>query len=267
MFASWPDVAIALTAGPLGLAGAAKSLTPAGRLDWPFRHGVLAAPWAPRLIGAAEVAACAAVVITPGRAAAGVSLACYLMLSAVAYTVRGRNCACFGAARLATVGRGHLVANAVGALAAAAALAAGPGTGHSGLRAGTAALAALATLGAVAVLDRRGADGEGAGTPCGERVDAVRLYTTASCPSCQALRQLVDAMEPARRSAVTTTVLRDGEPLPAHLVGLGVPAAVGVGAAGEPVCAPVSGIGAVKSLIDSVTVRTPDPLTGRGHGR
>ncbi|MGW1275172.1 hypothetical protein, partial [Streptomyces sp. NPDC002491] len=67
-------------------------------------------------------------------------------------------------------------------------------------------------------------------------------------------KHLLAAGEPQRLAAVTmVTVAREAE-LPGALHGLGVPCAVGLDDAGQPVCAPASGIGAVKALVDAVTL-------------
>ncbi|TDD72477.1 hypothetical protein [Actinomadura rubrisoli] len=245
-------------AGPLAVAGAAKILTPSGRLAWPFRRGVLRPPWGPRLAGTAEVAGAAALIALPARPAAAAGLAAYAALTVTAYRLKGERCACFGPARLASVGRTHLGANAAGTALAALALAAGPGGPGLPVRAGIGAAASAATLGAVLALDRRARKAEmtAAPRPCAEAITGVRLYLTEGCPSCRALKQLLETVEPARREAVATTLIGRGEKLPEPLSGMGVPCAVGVGASGEPVCAPAEGIGAVKALVDTITVRT-----------
>lgn len=102
--------------------------------------------------------------------------------------------------------------------------------------------------------DRRRAAAQEAVPVCAEQVSAVRLYVADDCPSCRSLKHLLAAGEPERLAATTlVTVAREAELLGA-LHGLGVPCAVGLDAAGEPVCTPVSGIGAAKGLVDSITL-------------
>ncbi|MFI6515432.1 hypothetical protein ACIBF1_07705 [Spirillospora sp. NPDC050679] len=251
------EIMTAALAGPLAVAGAAKLLAPADRLDWPIRKGPLRAPLGPRLTGAAETAAAVAVVAVPGRTAPLVALLAYLALTAMAFRLRGTRCACFGLARLASVGRAHIGLNATAALVAALALAAGP-SGQAGARAAAGCAAAVGTLAAVLALDRRArrAEGAPAPAPCDRTVTGVRMYVTDGCPSCRSLKQLLETVEPARRETVVTVEVERGAPLPAPVTGLGVPCAVGLDASGSPVCSPVEGIGAVKALVDGVTVRS-----------
>jgi hypothetical protein len=257
---SWPDVVVAGLAGPLAVAGLAKLVTPPQKLKWPIKAGALRPPHGPRLAGLTEVAAAVAIVLLPGRMAAVVALAVYALLTAAAYAMRGQECACFGVARLAAVGRLHIGVNAGAALVAAVvALTSPPGT-QPALRAGIFLLAAGVTFGAVLVASRR-RDAQDAVPSCGEQVSAVRLYVSDNCPACSSLKQLLAAMEPARRDAITTIVVDLKEPLPESVSGLGVPCAMGLNAAGEPICSPVSGIGAVKAFVDTIGV----PAAARGH--
>lgn len=261
MIGSWPDVVVAALAGPLAAAGVAKLITPASESNWPISKGLLARPYGPPVVAAAEITAAGVLVLLPGRAAAALAVVSYAALAVAARVLRGNRCACFGMARLSAVGRTHIAANAAGGLAAAIALVGGPGA-RPGLRTAIAVAAAAATLGAVLALDRHRDSRDArasrdAASGCGQRVYGVRLYTSDGCPSCRSLRQLLADIEPARRNAVTTVVLGRGEDLPEPLAGLGVPAAVAVDATGEPVCTPVSGIGPVKALVDSVTLGAP----------
>ena len=249
------DALTAALAGPLLVAGAAKLLASPDGLDWPVRSGPLRAPRGPRLTGAAETAAALSVVVLPGRPAALVALLAYLALTAAAFTLRGRRCACFGPARLAAVGRAHTGLNAAAALVAAGAMAAGPGSGLL-VRAAALGGAAAVTLAAVILLDRRaGRDAAASEGGCDRRVIGVRIYTTDTCPSCRSLKQLLETMEAARRDAVDMITLGPDEEMPEPLSGLGVPCAQAVGESGEPVCAPVVGIGAVKALVDGIAIR------------
>jgi hypothetical protein len=254
---SLPDLAAAALAGPLLAAGAAKLLTPAGRLDWPVDRGPLRAPLGPRLAGAGEVAAAVAVVLAPGRWAAAVALVAYTVLTAAAAALRGRRCACFGAARLAAVGNAHLGLNASGALAGLALLTAAPPGSAPVTRAVVAALSAAVTYGLVAAADRNDAREAVQKADCDEQVVGVHLYVTDSCPACKALQELLAALEPALRDTITTTVVGEDNPPPPAVAELGVPCAVPLGAGDRPVCRPVTGIGAVKVLIDGVTIRVP----------
>ncbi|MBT2396643.1 hypothetical protein [Streptomyces sp. ISL-100] len=273
MFSAWPDAVVAAVAGPLLVAGAAKVLTSEESTNWPTGRWWPPAPLGPRLAGAVELGAAAAVVALPGRRAALIALVLYACLTMVAHTLRGQTCACFGGAARATVGPLHVACTAAGAAGSLAALAGGPGATQGGLRAVVCVAAAAVTLAVLLVADRQGLVlGGPLGRPGGrlvtgqsddaavdstERVHEVLLYTSVACPSCKSLHQILDAMEPARRQAVTTTVLGEGEQLPDFLAGLGVPAAFGLNATGEAVYAPVSGIGAVKALIESVTIGAP----------
>ncbi|WP_242900869.1 hypothetical protein [Actinomadura terrae] len=271
MWSEIPDALAGLLAGPLAVAGAAKALVPSGRLVWPFRQGPLRPPWGPRLTGIAELTLAVAVVALPTGPAAAVVLAAYTALTGIAYQLRGQRCVCFGPARLASVGRVHVGANAAAAGLALIALAASEGAESSlAVRLGAAATAAVATVAAVLLIDRR-ADGEhttrspggtrtpeeapAAVEPCPEEITGVRVYLTEGCPSCRVLGRLLETVDPARRAAVTTVLAGRGDTLPEPLTGLGFPCAVGIGASGAPVCDPAEGVGAVKALVDRVAVR------------
>ncbi|TDB89423.1 hypothetical protein E1264_08395 [Actinomadura sp. KC216] len=250
------DAVTAALAGPLIVAGAAKVLTPPHRLDWPFGSGPLRPPWGPRLTGAAELAAAAAIVAVPGRPAALLALVAYLALTAVAFRLRGTRCACFGPARLASVGRARIGQNLAAALVAAAVLAVGPGY-EPAVRTAAAGGAAAATLTAVLLIDRRARRREDAAVPAhpDRPIMGVRIYVTETCPSCRSLRQLLQIMEPARRDAIVMITIGDAEALPEPVTGLGVPCGVAIDASGEQVGSPAEGIGAVKALVDGITVR------------
>ncbi|WP_128430744.1 hypothetical protein [Streptomyces cyaneus] len=253
-----PQAALAALAGPLLVGGAAKLLTPASRLAWPYRKGPLRAPLGPRLAGGAELAAAASLVLLPGRAAPAAAVVTYGTLTAVAQSLDGQRCACFGAARLATVGRAHIGANALGS-AVAATLLACELPARPRLRGATAALAATVTAAAVLFADRQRAQGAAdAVERCEQAVAAVRLYVSDNCPACRALKQLLGAMEPVRQDRVTLTVVGSGSELPPEMADMSVPCALPVDAAGGPVCSPVSGIGAVKALIDTVVIAGAD---------
>ncbi|WP_329378281.1 hypothetical protein OG625_09500 [Streptomyces sp. NBC_01351] len=250
------DLALAATAGPLAVAGAAKLVTAPEKLSWPIRSGILAAPHGPRLVGAAELAATGAVLLLPVRWAAAVALLAYVALAAVAVSARGQKCACFGLARLAAVGRAHIGANAAAAvLAAAVLILSDAAAGAKPLpRAAATAVAAALTLIALLAADRRRASDAANTPPCAQHVSTVRLYVADDCPSCRSLKHLLAAVEPERLAAVSMiTVAKEAE-LPGVMHGLGVPCAIGLDDAGEPVCAPASGIGAVKALIDGITL-------------
>lgn len=249
-----PHLALAVTAGPLAVAGAAKLITPPQKLSWPIRSGPLAPPVGPRLVGAGELAATAAVVLLPVRWAAAVALLAYAALTLVAVRSRGQKCACFGLARLAAVGRLHIGANVAAAVLAAVVLTVSSAGARPLPRGAATAAVAATTLVVLLSVDRRRAAAQEAVPVCAEQVSAVRLYVADDCPSCRSLKHLLAAGEPERLAATTlVTVAREAE-LPGVLHGLGVPCAVGLDAAGEPVCTPVSGIGAVKGLVDSITL-------------
>ncbi|WP_221356129.1 hypothetical protein [Streptomyces beigongshangae] len=252
-----PDIAVAALAGPLVVSGVAKVITPAEELDWPLDSGPLAAPGGAKIVGAGELAAAAATLAAPGRFAALAPMGTYAALTVVAHRTKGAKCACFGTARLAAIGRTHIGANASASLIAAAALVAAPGHRHL-VRTATALLSAAVTHGVVRALDRRAGKTSGAAAQvCHDPVDSVRLYVSDDCPACRSLKHLLQFMEPARRNAVRTTVVSGEDELPPQLAGLGVPCALGLDTRGEPVCAPVSGIGAVKALVDGVTLGAP----------
>lgn len=257
MSRKWTDVVVAALAGPLAAAGTAKVTTAPEELDWPIDEGVLATPHGPRIVGGSELAMATAATVLRGRVGAGVMTLGYTALAVTAWRLRGAKCACFGRARLASVGRSHVAGNIAGAAAGAGALVAGPG-GSRGVRVAVGLAATAATAGLVALADRR-ADSSSQTRPAAlpEDVHAVRLYTTASCPACRSLRHLVDTLEPARRDAVELVVLGSGEELPESMGGVGVPAAVGLDRAGNPTGEVVSGISSVKNLIDSITVTAP----------
>ena len=257
------DAVTAALAGPLIVAGGAKLLTPPHRLDWPIGSGPLRPPRGPRVAGAAEIAAAAGIAAVPGRPAALIAMVAYLSLTAAAWRLRGTRCACFGAARLASVGWARIGQNGAAALVAAAVLAVGPGF-EPAVRAAAAGAAAAAVLTAVLVVDRwaRRAGEEAAPAYHDRPVTGVRIYVTDGCPSCRSLKQLLRAMEPARRDAIVMTTIGDDEELPAPVSGLGVPCGVALDASGERVGAPAEGIGAVKALVDGITVGSVRSATG-----
>jgi hypothetical protein len=246
------DVVLAVLAGPLLAAGLAKLAVPASRLNWPYQSGLLAAPRGPRLVGAAELVAVVVLVLAPGPWDALCGFVAYAALAVVAFRLRGQSCACFGAARLAAVGSGHLALNAVGASAAVAVFLLPTARPWPAGRAVGAVLVAGIVAGVLWLLDRRKPPVEAA---CDTPIVAVRLYESSSCPACRSLERLLGSMADDRRNAVDTTVLQEGENLPDRLSGLGVPCAIGVDAGGNEVCEPVSGVGEVKALIDRITVR------------
>ncbi|MBW5481279.1 hypothetical protein [Streptomyces bambusae] len=248
------DLALALVAGPLAVAGAAKLVTAPEKLSWPLRSGLLAAPAGPRLVGTAELASTAAVVLLPVRWGAAVACLAYAVLTVVAARTRGQKCACFGLARLAAVGRAHIGLNAAAALLAGAVLALSDADARPLPRAAATAATAALTLAALLTADRRRARAASTAPPCTAQVRSVRLYVADDCPSCRSLKHLLSTGEPERLAAVTmVTVAKEAE-LPGALHGLGVPCATGLDASGTPVCAPASGIGAVKALIDGITL-------------
>jgi hypothetical protein len=248
------NCALGLLAAPLLVAGAAKLLVSAEGLSWPYDAGPLAAPRGPRLVGGAECATALALVALPSRPAAGLAVLAYGALTVAAQRLRGEQCACFGVARLAAVGRAHVAANAAAAAAAAALVAIGGASPEPALRGLGLALAAAALVSLLWQLDRRAAGGAGVAA-CDEPVRGVRVYISASCPACRSLGSLLEKLETARRSLVNTVVLAEGEDsLPAALQGLGVPCAMGLNSAGQMICAPVSGIGDVKALVDRVVI-------------
>ncbi len=247
------DVVLAILAGPLLAAGLAKLAVPADRLHWPYETGLLAAPRGPRLVGAAELVAVAVLVLAPRPWDALCGFAAYAALAVVAFRLRGQSCACFGAARLAAVGSGHLALNAVAALAAVAVFLLPAGGPWLAGRAIGAVLVAGVLAGVLWLLDRRAPAVQAA---CSTPIVGVRLYESSTCPACRSLERLLGSMADARRNAVHTTVLPEGENLPERLSGLGVPCAIGVDAHGNEACEPVSGVGEVKALIDRITVRT-----------
>ncbi|SCL44862.1 hypothetical protein GA0070606_0488 [Micromonospora citrea] len=251
------DLLVAVLAGPLVASGVAKLAAPAEKLSWPIRSGLLAAPHGPRLIGGTELIGAVLLIVVPGRLAALGGLVAYLALTVGAHTLRGRKCACFGLARLASVGHTHVLGNAVGVLLAAVALLMGPGS-HTPSRAVFAAAATALITGVLLAVDHRARTTDAAKDErIVESVDAVygvQLYTSESCPSCRALKKLVAGMEPARRDAVAETVLGPHDALPGPMAKMGLPCAQGLDAAGKPVGEPVSGIGSVKGLINSIVV-------------
>jgi hypothetical protein len=250
------NAALGVLAAPLLTAGAAKLLVRAESLSWPYETGRLAAPRGPRLVGAGECAAAGAIVLLPNPLAGAVAAAAYGTLALAAQRLRGHRCACFGAARLAAVGRAHVAANAAAAAVAAALVPAG-GAVELPLRGLGLAAAAAALVGVLRGLDRRSAAGTGA-RDCAEPVRSVRVYVSENCPACRSLGSLLTRIEGTRRALVSTVVVREKESLPRALQGLGVPSAIALDSAGEVTCAPVSGIGDVKALVDQIVIGLDD---------
>ncbi|WP_203912653.1 hypothetical protein [Rhizocola hellebori] len=206
----------------------------------------------------------AAMVMLPGRWAAVLAAVAYAALACIAYGMRGQRCACFGATALATVSWVHIGANTAGALASVgvAALARTDG-GQPAPRVAVALLAAVATWGILLAAGHRRRNTRAIPSACAERISGVHLFISEDCPSCRSLSYLLSMMEAARLSAVTTTVIEAEREMPQALHGLGVPSALPLDAAGNPICSPVSGIGAVKMLINSITIGAPVGDRGR----
>ncbi|WP_191305290.1 hypothetical protein [Lentzea cavernae] len=259
----WSDLVIALLAGPLVLAGIAKLATESGKLPWPVRSGPLRAPYGPKAVGGAEVVTAILVVLLQGALAAIVAAVAFGVLTVVAAALSGQKCACFGLARLASVGKAHIAGNAIAALVAVAiAISAPPGDAPV-LRVWTCVLSAGA-LGALLFLsDRRRKAAEEIPSECGEMLSGVLLFVSDDCPSCRSLKQLLDAAEPARRAAITTVVIKHADDIPEDMRKLGVPSAVGIDRLGRPVCLPVGGTGPVKALVDTITIGTSEVVGGR----
>ncbi len=250
------NCALGMLAAPLLVAGSAKLLVSAERISWPYGDGPLAAPRGPRLVGGAECAAAVAIALLPSRLGCALAALVYAALTGAAHRLRGQQCACFGVARLAAVGRAHVAANAAAAAGAAALALVGGGSEPAprGLGLGLAAAALVLVLWR---LDRRAAAPDG-GPGCTEPVRSVRVYVSESCPSCRSLGSLLERMEDTRRALVSTVVVREKESMPKALQGLGVPSAIGLSGAGQVVCAPVTGIGNVKALVDQVVIGLDD---------
>jgi hypothetical protein len=250
------NCALGMLAAPLLVAGSAKLLVSAERISWPYGDGLLAAPRGPRLVGGAECAAAIAVALLPTRLGCAAAAIAYGALTVAAHRLRGQRCACFGVARLAAVGRGHVAANAAAAVGAAA-LASSGGASEPAPRGLGLALAGAVLVFLLWHLDRRAAAPD-SGPACTEPVRSVRVYVSESCPSCRSLGSLLERMEDTRRALVSTIVVREQESMPKALQGLGVPSAIGLSGAGNVVCAPVTGIGNVKSLVDRVVIGLDD---------
>jgi hypothetical protein len=246
------NCALGILAAPLLIAGTAKLVARPDAISWPYTTGLLAPPRGPRLAGAAEIVAAALVVLLPSRPAAALAALAYATLTVTAQRLRGHRCACFGVARLAAVGRAHVSANAAATLLAAALVpvARAPDLPLRGLGL---ALAGAALLVLLRQLDRRAVEASGA-PQCAEPVRGVRVYVSENCPACRSLGTLLARMEDTRRSLVSTVVVHETQALPTALQGLGVPCAIGLDAAGEAICSPVSGIGDVKALVDKVVI-------------
>jgi hypothetical protein len=253
-------VLLAVLAGPLAAAGLAKRFGVGRRSAWPVRTGPLRLPYGPRLVGAVEFAAAVAITLAPTRVAAIVAVVVYAALAETARRYRGRECGCFGAARLAVLGPGHTAVNTLAALAAGVLLVLAPVGGNDvRLRSAVAVASTLATVAAVRLLARDAAGALRLRTAhaCARPVGRVQLYLSATCPSCTALEHLLDGIEPARRAAIDVHRVTVAAPVPAHLRHLGVPCAVAQSPAGTPVCAPVSGLGEVRRLITGVVMPGP----------
>jgi hypothetical protein len=251
---SWlPSIAgglLGLLAAPLAVAGTAKLMAAPDELSWPSIGGPLGRPHGPRLVAVAEIAAVAALLFLPGRYAGAIGVLAYATFTVVAHRLRGQPCACFGVARLAAIGRGHVTANAAAAALAAAVLAAaalpiatpaGPWLRLVVLAPAAAALTMLlAWRGRVA--------------PCTRTVHRVRVYVSDECPACRSLRALLARTSESRRATTEIVVVRDDDELPPAVRGLGVPAAIGLDGTGAAACPPVSGVGDVKALVDRAVV-------------
>ncbi|MFD9941205.1 hypothetical protein ACFWYW_44445 [Nonomuraea sp. NPDC059023] len=249
------DVVLGILAGPMMVAGLAKLVTPAEKLQWPIRHPMLRAPHGPKLVGVAELTVAAIAILASEHWAVVAVAVTYVSLAVVAFWLRGQKCACFGAARLAAVGRTHVSLNAVGAVVATmVAITGSAGPSSVVVRLGVTAGAAVVIFGLILLLDRRRETTATAARPCDDRIYGVRLYGADDCPACQALKELIAKMDPIRHRTIEMVTVAMREKLPEEVDGLGIPCAVGLDAEGNVVCAPAEGIGPVKRLIESVTI-------------
>jgi hypothetical protein len=246
-----PAILLAVLAGPLLAAASAKAFLPAARLDWPLES--LPVPVGPRAAAAAELAVAVVLITAPVRAAAITGAVCYAVLTAVAWRLRGQRCACFGLARLASVGPAHLALNSAATVVAVAVAVTGGGAGTV-IRPGIAVAATAVTGGLLAVTGR----GREVRQPCQEQIGGVRLYVSESCPACRALQTLLAGVEPARRAAVQI-LDRQESPPPAEAARLGVPCAVPISITGQAACTPVSGVDPVWRLIQGITITVGQP--------
>lgn len=251
----WASAVVMATAGPLLVGGLAKLLTPVHSLAWPFMRGVLRLPHGPRVVGIGELAAATLITVMPGRIAALIAALSYGSLTMVSYMTRGQRCSCFGAAHLAAIGRLHMAANGAAAFFALTAALVTSAPVATPLRiVGTLGSAAVTVLIVVVVDRRRRLELRHSDADCQDEVSFVRVYVSDSCPSCRSLQELFSTMEPARQDALEVNVVTGMSEMPKMLNGLGVPCAIGLGHEGGTVCAPVTGIGPVKALVDRVKI-------------
>jgi hypothetical protein len=190
--------------------------------------------------------------LAPGWAAAALAAVAYTALALIAYRLRGQRCACFGVARLAAVGRGHVTAN-VAAVALAVTLVPLAGPAAPIPRMVALAPAAVALGGFLRWLDRRTA-AKTVQAPCVDVIRGVRVYVSADCPACRSLRALLARSSEIRRAAVEVVVVRGEDELPLVVQSLPVPSATALDADGHVVCSPVTGVGDVKALVDRMVL-------------
>lgn len=246
-------VVIAVLAGPLLAAAGAKLLSRPGTIDWPFT-GALAKPRGPRLVAAGELAVVTGALMLPTRPAGALLAGTYTLLAVVAWRLRGRRCACFGAARLAALGNGHVAANALAAAVTLVAAAAGGGRGAVAVHALVMVVCAGLTYATVALLRVRDQPSSAA-VACGEPVHMLRLYVADGCPSCHALLTLMADLDPDRRTRIALVELAaDRGDAPPEARGYGMPHAIPLAADGTPVCRPATGVELIWRHIETMTL-------------
>ncbi|GAA4902698.1 hypothetical protein LX16_0193 [Stackebrandtia albiflava] len=227
----------------------------ANRLEWPTGPVLLRWRIPVGLAVTGEVLAAVAVVVAPGRwTAAAVLAGAYGVLALAAHTLRGSQCACFGAlgGRVTTW---HVAADvAVIPVVAAAAALAGPAPAIP-LRAGMVAVITAAVAGTVTVLSRRRRRiVRDSTSDCLRHAHHVRVLTLKGCSGCEALLTLRGGRGGA---VVWHQVTGDDDPYARDADGQ-FPCAIVVDDEGRALCPPVWGLADIDDLLDRQTALALD---------
>lgn len=219
-----------------------------GRLAWPDGPNLLRIHIPLRVAIVAEVSAGAAPLLDHQRLAALLVFGAYAAITVGAWTLRGRDCACFGIDGL-RVGRWHVAACAAATAAAAAIMVAAPQQGPMpALWISTVVVAVVGLAGGAAALRRRV---EVSGGGCLDRAVRLQILTLPDCGACAGLKLLYRAS--AGRDVIWWEVGSDDLPPTLAAVSREVqyPCAVAVDVDGQPTCPPREGLPQCQQIIDT----------------
>lgn len=219
-----------------------------GRLVWPDGPNLLRVHIPLWVAVAAEVAAGAAPLLGHQRLAAFLLFWVYIAITLGAWTLRGRDCACFGIDGL-KVGPWHVAGCATAAASAALIMIAPPRQGSMpGLWVAIVVLAVAGLAVAAAAVRRRV---EVSSTGCLDRAVELQVLTLPDCGACAGLKLLYKTT--SGRNVTWWEVGRDELPqnLTAVTRDVQYPCTVAVDAEGAITCPPREGLPQSQQIIDT----------------